>query len=86
MLRKELIKETHKPKSNPARTVSTVKPGTMFAAKRIKDRLIISENKPRVKIFIGNVSMVITGFRKVFSTPKTTATIKAVVRSIISTP
>ena len=48
--------------------------------------LITNKNKPRVKKVTGIVSKTNIGFKKVFNNPKTTATIKAPVKVVSSTP
>lgn len=48
--------------------------------------LITSKNKPKVIKVTGIVSNTKIGFRKVFSKPKTTATIKAPVKLVTCTP
>ena len=48
--------------------------------------LITNKNNPRVKKVTGIVSKTNIGFKKVFNNPKTTATIKAPVKVVSSTP
>ncbi len=45
-----------------------------------------NRNKPNVKNVTGIVRITSIGFRKVFNNPKTTATIKAPVKVVSSTP
>lgn len=48
--------------------------------------LIINKNKPKVRIVTGIVRITNIGFKKVFKSPKTTATNKAVDISATCTP
>ena len=77
--KKELIKDITRPKSSAATIPVTVKPATNFAANRIKPTLITKEKSPKVSIVIGKVRMTSIGFTKTLRTPKTIATITAVV-------
>lgn len=53
-------------------------PGTKYSTIKIKNTLITIENNPSVSTVIGKVSIFSSGFKNVFKTPKTTATIMAV--------
>jgi len=65
---------------------STLKPPTIFAHNKIKIALITSKNNPKVKSVTGRVNRTRIGFTKIFSKPKTTATIIEVVKFSTFTP
>lgn len=64
----------------------TEKPGTISLANKIIAALMISKNKPRVKMVIGIVSITSTGFRMEFKTESTIATRTPVTADSICTP
>lgn len=57
---------------------STENPGTIREARSIRSALIIRVNKPKVRIVIGKVKIIKTGFNKIFNKPNTTAKTTAV--------
>jgi hypothetical protein len=59
---------------------STLKPPTILSHNKIINALITSRNSPRVIKVIGNVRITKIGLIKILSSPRTTATIKAVVK------
>ena len=60
--------------------VSTLNPPTILVHNKIISALITNKNNPKVIIVTGSVSMTNIGLIKILSNPKTTATIKAVVK------
>jgi len=67
---------------NAAKNPSTANPKTNLSTKRIINALITRENNPRVRRVIGKVNKTKTGLIKVLINPKTTATIRAVYKSL----
>jgi hypothetical protein len=65
---------------------SIVNPSTNLLHNNTIPALITNKNKPNVKTVIGKVKKTKIGFKKVFSKPKTTATITAVVILSTCTP
>src|SRR3990167_3634676 len=65
---------------------TTSKPGTIKAVALIKKALITNVKSPRVRIFIGNVKITITGFIKALMIPRTSATIRAVTKELTLNP
>jgi len=65
---------------------STLKPGTKLLVIRSKIAFMTKVNKPKVKIFIGNVKITNIGLRKIVSIPHKTATTKSVGHPLIVTP
>jgi len=65
---------------------TTSKPGTIKAVALIKKALITKVKSPRVRIFIGNVKITITGFMNALMIPKTSATIRAVTKELTLNP
>ncbi len=61
---------------------SMVKPGTKRATKSSKSAFITKVNKPRVRIFIGSVSIKIIGLMSVLIIPRITATMSAVAKEL----
>ena len=59
---------------------STLKPPTISVQKRIINALITNKNNPKVKMVAGKVNITNIGFINILSNPKTTATIKAVLK------
>ena len=64
----------------------TANPSTNLSANKIINALIISKNKPKVTMVIGNVSITKSGLTQTFNNAKTMATIKAVVYVSTETP
>ncbi len=60
-------------------------PSTSREHNNIITALITNKNNPKVKIVAGNVNITKIGLTNKLSNPKTTATIKAVVKSATST-
>ena len=63
-----------------------VKPATIAEIPQIKRALITNVKRPKVKIVIGKVKIVIIGLIKALTIPKTRATIKAVRKESTSNP
>jgi hypothetical protein len=68
------------PKTNAHKKPSTINPGTSLLTSNINKALITKVKSPKVRIFIGSVRIIKTGFRKAFIIPKTKATTKAAVK------
>ena len=66
--------------NNAVQKLSTLKPPTILSHNRIINALMTSRNSPKVINVIGNVSITMMGLIKILSKPRTTATIKAVVK------
>lgn len=64
----------------------TSKPPTIFVHNNIINALITNKNSPKVTIVTGKVRITNIGFTKIFSNPKTTATIIDVVKLATETP
>jgi len=64
-------------KKNAGQNPPTANPGTIEAAIMISKALITSENNPRVRIFIGRVSINIIGLINKLITPSTIASMNA---------
>ena len=58
----------------------TLNPSTRLEHIKIINALITNKNNPKVKIVAGNVNITNIGLIKILSNPKTTATIKAVLK------
>ena len=67
-------------KNKAVQKVSTVKPPTILVHKRIITALITNKKSPNVRIVTGNVRITKIGLIKILSKPRTTATIKEVVK------
>jgi len=67
-------------KSNAVQNESTLNPPTILSHKSIIIALITNKNNPRVTMVNGRVNITNIGLIKILSNPKTTATIKAVVK------
>lgn len=78
MLISQRITAPTKAGTNP----SMVKPDTKRATKSSSSAFITKVNKPRVKIFMGKVSIMIIGLIRVFIIPRIMATISAVVNEL----
>ncbi len=70
-----------KPNNIAEITPSIEKPATSCAVSKRRPTFITNVNRPNVRILIGKVSKTRIGFKNAFSTPSTTATIKAVMKS-----
>lgn len=73
-------------KNKAVQNVSTLKPSTIFEHSKIMTALMTNKNKPKVRIVTGRVSITKMGLIKIFSNPRTTATIKAVAKPSTRTP
>ena len=71
---------------NAVQNVSTTKPPTIFVQSKIIKAFITNKNKPSVTNVTGRVSNTRIGLMKIFSNPKTTATITAVPKLATWTP
>ena len=67
-------------KNKAVQKVSTVKPPTILVHKRISIALITNKKSPKVSMVTGKVSITNMGLIKILSKPRTTATIKEVVK------
>lgn len=72
--------------NNAVQKLLTSNPGINLSANKIMLALITNKKRPNVTIVMGNVRMIKTGFTIAFNSPKTAATIIAVVKSITWTP
>lgn len=68
------------PKINAHRKPSTINPGTNLLTRSINIAFITNVKIPKVRIFIGSVRIIRTGFKNAFIIPKTRATTKADVK------
>jgi hypothetical protein len=66
--------------NNAIQKESTLNPPTILAHNKIITALITSKNNPKVKIVAGKVNNTNIGLINTFNNPRTTATIKAVVK------
>ena len=71
------------PKIKAQKNPSIENPGTILLTRMINKAFKISVNKPSVKIVIGKVNMIKTGFIKAFIIPSTRATTKAVAKPLM---
>ena len=58
----------------------TENPSINLSANKIIKAFITNRNKPKVTMVIGKVKIIKTGFTYTFKTPKTTATIRALIK------
>lgn len=84
--RKKLIIVRTKLKIRAQINPSTLKPGTMFAANKIRSAFKTKVKSPRVRRLMGKVKINSNGFRNALMTPRTIAATKAVVKFSTSTP
>lgn len=84
--RKEEMREVAKPKRSAGSKPVTEKPGTRLAAKRIMKVLMTKVKRPRVRMFMGRVRRSKRGRKNWFNTPRTMATMAAVIRPPESVP
>ena len=64
----------------------TSNPGTKWLTKRTINAFIINIKNPRVRMVIGIVKNIKIGFKKIFKNPRTTATVRAVIKSLTTIP
>jgi len=67
-------------KSKAVQNELTLKPPTISEHNNIIAALITKRNKPKVMMVTGSVNNTISGFTKILSNPKTTATMTDVVK------
>ena len=68
-------------KNSAVQKESTLKPPTILVHNNIIIALMTNRNKPKVTMVNGRVNITNIGLIKILSNPRTTATIKAVVKS-----
>lgn len=72
--------------SSALQKFSTAKPGTSSSQSNIITALITNRNSPKVNIVAGSVKSINTGFTKILSNPKTSATSNAADHPCTATP
>lgn len=80
------MRVTRRLKRSADQKLSTVKPETSVDASKTRIALITIVNNPKVRMVIGNVNKIKSGFRKILKTPSTNATRSAVQKLATCTP